>query len=72
MIFGASSDVSGLPETPEQTKLKQTMQTAWASFAADPEDGLKKELGWPTFDPDGMFERWCLNILFIPVSVARY
>lgn len=63
MIFGASSDVSGLPETPEQTELKQTMQAAWASFAADPEKGLEKEMGWPIFDPDGMFKHWCLNIL---------
>lgn len=54
MIFGASSDVSGLPESVEQTELKRTMQAAWASFAADPERGLK-EMGWPTFDPAGMF-----------------
>ena len=55
MIFGASSDVTGLPESPEQTELKRTMQAAWASFAADPEAGLEKEIGWPTFDSEGMF-----------------
>ncbi|KAK2812227.1 hypothetical protein FQN50_001585 [Emmonsiellopsis sp. PD_5] len=60
MIFGASGDVSGLGETPEQTVLKRTMQEAWARFAADPKEGLKG-LGWPTFDPNGMFFALCLD-----------
>ncbi|EEH23451.1 hypothetical protein PABG_05662 [Paracoccidioides brasiliensis Pb03] len=50
MIFGASRDVSGLPESQEQTKLKKVMQNAWARFAADPRGGLK-QIGWPTFKP---------------------
>lgn len=62
MIFGASNDVSGLPETQEQIQLKETMQAAWATFAANPEEGLNKEFGWPIFDPKGMlFERWRLK-----------
>ncbi|KAL7905855.1 Alpha/Beta hydrolase protein [Trichoderma velutinum] len=49
MIFGASEDVTGLPTIAEQRNLTQIMQTAWASFANDPVNGLAK-LGWPQFD----------------------
>ncbi|PGH10956.1 hypothetical protein AJ79_05202 [Helicocarpus griseus UAMH5409] len=52
MIFGASADVSLLPESPEQIELKRMMQAAWAEFAVDPKDGLKR-MGFPTFDPNG-------------------
>lgn len=55
MIFGASSEITGLPESPEQTELKHTMQAAWASFVTNPEKELKKEQGWATFDPNGMY-----------------
>ncbi|KAL6890870.1 Alpha/Beta hydrolase protein [Trichoderma evansii] len=49
MIFGASEDVTALPTTADQRKLTQIMQTAWATFAEDPIDGLTS-LGWPQFD----------------------
>ncbi|KAL7917893.1 Alpha/Beta hydrolase protein [Trichoderma austrokoningii] len=49
MIFGASEDVTGLPTTEGQRNLTKIMQTAWASFADDPVDGLTA-LGWPQFD----------------------
>jgi cholinesterase len=37
------------PDTPDQKKLMNTMMTAWASFAKDPENALEK-LGWPVYD----------------------
>lgn len=49
MIFGASEDVTGLPTTADQRNLTHIMQTAWASFAGDPVNGLTS-LGWPQFD----------------------
>ncbi|KFY03178.1 hypothetical protein O988_01662 [Pseudogymnoascus sp. VKM F-3808] len=51
MIFGASADVSGLPEVPAQTKAKGNIQKAYAAFAADPVHGLTKKAGWPAYDP---------------------
>ncbi|KAL1963028.1 hypothetical protein VTN77DRAFT_8776 [Rasamsonia byssochlamydoides] len=52
MIFGASEDVTGLPESQPQLQLQSTMQAAWASFVSDPAEGLTK-FGWPVFDPNG-------------------
>ncbi|RFU81540.1 hypothetical protein TARUN_699 [Trichoderma arundinaceum] len=49
MIFGTSEDVTGLPTTEDQRNLTNIMQTAWATFANDPVDGLTR-LGWPQFD----------------------
>ncbi|KAL1983798.1 hypothetical protein VTN96DRAFT_9884 [Rasamsonia emersonii] len=51
MIFGASQDVTGLPESQPQLQLQQLMQAAWASFVSDPAQGLTK-IGWPVFDPN--------------------
>lgn len=53
MIFGASQDVTGLPESQPQLQLQQLMQAAWASFVSDPAQGLTK-IGWPVFDPNSM------------------
>lgn len=50
MIFGASQDVSGLPESEAQMQTQSLMQQAWAAFADDPKKGLKKGLGWPEYD----------------------
>jgi carboxylesterase type B len=37
-------------DTPEEAKLSLNIRHAWAEFAKDPENGLKK-LGWPVYDP---------------------
>jgi len=55
MVFGASVDVSGLPESKPEIKMVDVMQKAWAAFARDPKVGLKEEMGWPVFDPDCKF-----------------
>ncbi|KAL9121468.1 MAG: hypothetical protein Q9187_001970 [Circinaria calcarea] len=49
MIFGASEDVSGLPESKAEVQMKEVMQRAWAAFADDPERGLERGLGWPEY-----------------------
>ncbi|PSK43735.1 hypothetical protein B9Z65_7249 [Elsinoe australis] len=48
MIFSASEDVSGLPESPAQRRTEALMQRAWATFADDPVNGLTR-LGWPRY-----------------------
>ncbi|KAL0939828.1 carboxylesterase [Colletotrichum truncatum] len=53
MIFGASGDVSGIPPSETQRQLTRLMQSAWAAFANDPENGLSEVLGWPKFDLNG-------------------
>ncbi|KFY93000.1 hypothetical protein V498_04617 [Pseudogymnoascus sp. VKM F-4517 (FW-2822)] len=52
MIFGASADVSGLPEVAAQTEAKGHIQKAFAAFAADPVHGLTKKVGWPAYNPN--------------------
>ncbi|KAH9437411.1 hypothetical protein MCOR02_001068 [Pyricularia oryzae] len=52
MVFGASQDTSGLPPSPDQKRLTRLMQRMWASFSADPAEGLTKALGWPVWDPE--------------------
>lgn len=52
MIFGASADVSGLPEVADQTTAKENIQKAYAAFAADPVNGLTKQVGWPAYNPN--------------------
>jgi cholinesterase len=49
MISGASEDVSGLPESPLEMEMQALMQRAWAVFADNPVNGLKKEMGWPVY-----------------------
>ncbi|OHF04083.1 carboxylesterase [Colletotrichum orchidophilum] len=51
MIFGASGDVSGIQPSDAQRRTTALMQSAWATFADDPVDGLSSVLGWPKFDP---------------------
>jgi len=53
MIFGASEDTSGLPTTREQRELTKLMQRAWATFAADPWEGLRREFRWPKWEGRG-------------------
>jgi cholinesterase len=49
MIFGASADVSGLPESDPEMEMQALMQRAWAVFADDPVKGLEREMGWPFY-----------------------
>ena len=53
LVFGTSQDVSGLLETSDQLKLQALVQKAIVAFASDPKAGLKKELGWPRYEPKG-------------------
>ncbi|KAI9753569.1 MAG: hypothetical protein M4579_005086 [Chaenotheca gracillima] len=51
LIFGASQDVSGIPESAAQTQLQSKMMHAWASFADDPSNGITTNSGWPRYNP---------------------
>ena len=35
----------------EEKKMIETVMGAWATFAKDPKEGLKK-YGWPIYDPE--------------------
>jgi cholinesterase len=51
MTFGTTELRPGVKkDTPEQSKLGKHWRHAWAEFAKDPDNGLKK-LGWPQYDP---------------------
>jgi cholinesterase len=52
MVFGTSVDDSGLPESEREMETQALMQRAWAAFAGDPSKGLKKVMGWPSYDAD--------------------
>jgi cholinesterase len=52
MVVGNSGGVSGIAPSFEEVKLTQTMQEAWAAFAADPPDGLTSVMGWPKYEAD--------------------
>lgn len=54
MVFGASEDVSGEPNTLAEDATIEYMQWVWATFARDPEKGLASVLGWPKYSPNGM------------------
>ncbi|KAK4237442.1 cholinesterase precursor [Achaetomium macrosporum] len=53
MVFGASADVSGLPNTADHRQLTKLMQKAWFCFSDGPSSGLSFKLGWPLYDPNG-------------------
>jgi carboxylesterase type B len=57
MVFGASQDVSGLPESGPEMLTQDVIMRAWAAFAMDPEGGVESVIGWPVYDPDSMFSR---------------
>jgi hypothetical protein len=51
MTFGTTELRPGVAkDTPAQAALSKHWRHAWAAFAKDPENGLKK-LGWPVYDP---------------------
>jgi cholinesterase len=55
MVFGNPSGVSGLPNSRAEDEMICLMQTAWATFARDPANGLTR-LGWPKYEsrPDSL------------------
>jgi hypothetical protein len=53
MVFGASSDITGLPFSVGEVGLSGLMQRALVAFANDPEHGLEVEMEWPRFDEEG-------------------
>ena len=55
MVFGASADVSGLPNSANENTTIALVQKAWAAFAQDPVDGLTNVMRWPRYVPDSEF-----------------
>ena len=55
MVFGASADVSELPNSADEQKMIAFVQKAWATFAQDPVYGLTNIMGWPRYDPESEF-----------------
>ncbi|CAI7638883.1 unnamed protein product [Penicillium crustosum] len=51
MIFGESAEITGIAESDAQRQLQGQMRSAWGSFIADPQHGLKAQ-GWPSYDPE--------------------
>ncbi|OAP54757.1 hypothetical protein AYL99_11205 [Fonsecaea erecta] len=53
MVFGTSADLTGEPNTPLQDVVSRYMRHAWATFARDPMNGLREQLGWPLYNNSG-------------------
>lgn len=53
MVFGTTADLTGEPNTPLQEVVSAYMMGVWATFARDPVDGLRVQLGWPTYNKSG-------------------
>jgi carboxylesterase type B len=51
-VFGLVDTIKGGKPTPDQIKLSDYMNTMWAEFAKDSENGLTK-LGVPSYEPKG-------------------
>jgi carboxylesterase type B len=56
LIFGSTELKKKGADTPAEKVLARKIRDAWAGFAKDPQNGLKK-LGWPVYNPNGMFSR---------------
>lgn len=54
MVFGTAEDVSGLKNSAAEDATSKYIMGAWASFARDSKQGLKK-FGWPQYNPKGIF-----------------
>lgn len=50
MVFG-TSDLLG-PNTALEKQTSEYMQGAWVAFAKDPENGLKDQYAWPTYETE--------------------
>lgn len=69
MIFGASEEVSGLPESAAQIATKRVMQKMWATFAEDPKKGLSR-LGFPTYDASSKY-RFDLDRVYTDATTRK-
>jgi len=52
LIFGSVKQVQFKTPEPYELSASRYLQNAWVTFVKDPENGLK-ELGWPTYNPNG-------------------
>lgn len=52
MVFGSTEHFRNVSDTSEEAKVVESMMSAWAAFARDPECGLGR-LGWPEFHEKG-------------------
>ncbi|KAI3399641.1 hypothetical protein diail_5988 [Diaporthe ilicicola] len=52
MVVGNAAGVSGIAPSDEEMELTETMQRAWAAFAAAPSDGLTSVMGWPKYEAE--------------------
>jgi carboxylesterase type B len=68
IVFGTVENLSGLKNTKEENKVMSTMMHAWAEFARDPDNGLKK-LGWPVWDQTSRFRPF--YFIFFPLVDYR-
>jgi cholinesterase len=51
MVFGTSEHYRNVSDTPAEKGVISEMMHIWATFAKDPENGLKKErIEWPEYD----------------------
>lgn len=55
MVFGASADVSGLPDSADEKYMISLVQKAWASFARDPSHGLTSVMEWLRYMPESEY-----------------
>jgi carboxylesterase type B len=49
LVFGTAQDISGLPNSPAESRYTKNVQGAWAAFARDSRKGLTK-YGWPMYN----------------------
>jgi carboxylesterase type B len=50
LVFGTYNQSTEIPKTADEIALSKYMQSAWVSFARDPQKGLNN-FGWPNYDP---------------------
>lgn len=48
-MFGSSEQITKVDSTWQERSLGRYMRSAWASFAADPDKGLDRIMGWPQY-----------------------
>jgi carboxylesterase type B len=50
IVFGTYSQITDIPQTPDEIALSRYIQSAWVAFARDPKKGLSG-FGWPMYNP---------------------